>query len=135
MTPRIRFSLLAAAALLLPQACGGNRAPIDRARPALVLDVSPAPPRMGEATLGFGLSDEQRRPIAGARVRIEGTMSHAGMKPEFADATEVAPGRYEARLEFTMGGDWILLVDATTADGREHRWREDVRVSSRADED
>ena len=54
------------------------------------------------------------------------------MVPEFADATEVAPGTYEARFEFTMGGDWILLLDATTTDGAKHHWEEDVpNVSSK----
>jgi hypothetical protein len=40
------------------------------------------------------------------------------MQPVFAAAREVGPGRYEARLDLTMAGDWILLIDATLADGR-----------------
>jgi hypothetical protein len=46
-------------------------------------------------------------------------MSHAGMAPVFAQATEAEPGHYEAPIEFTMGGDWFILVKATLPDGRQ----------------
>ena len=45
-------------------------------------------------------------------------MNHAGMVPVFADARETAPGRYEATLNFTMAGDWFILVQARLPDGR-----------------
>lgn len=45
-------------------------------------------------------------------------MSHSGMRPVFGEATEVGPGRYEALVEFTMGGDWIILIHITLSDGR-----------------
>jgi hypothetical protein len=57
-------------------------------------------------------------PVEGAAVRLEANMSHPGMKPVLAAAREVAPGRYEAALEFTMAGDWYLLLDARLPDGR-----------------
>ncbi len=57
-------------------------------------------------------------PISGARVRIEGDMSHPGMQPIFGNAVESAPGKYEAPLTFTMPGDWYLEVRATLSDGR-----------------
>jgi hypothetical protein len=40
------------------------------------------------------------------------------MKPVFATAREVAPGRYEAPVELTMAGDWVISVDARLRDGR-----------------
>jgi hypothetical protein len=40
------------------------------------------------------------------------------MRPVFGEATEVGPGRYEALVEFTMGGDWIILIHITLSDGR-----------------
>ena len=64
--------------------------------------------------------------VSGARVRIEGNMSHPGMQPVFDVAREVAPGRYEAKLELTMAGDWIVLVDATLPDGRTVHRRMDL---------
>lgn len=46
-------------------------------------------------------------------------MSHAGMKPVFGTGREVQPGIYEAPLEFTMGGDWYVIVSARLPDGRQ----------------
>jgi hypothetical protein len=40
------------------------------------------------------------------------------MVPVVAQAREVSPGHYEADLEFTMGGDWFILVRADLPDGR-----------------
>jgi hypothetical protein len=44
-------------------------------------------------------------------------MSHAGMSPVFADSLEVAPGDYRANMEFTMAGDWVIVVHLTLRDG------------------
>lgn len=48
--------------------------------------------------------------MTGARLRLEGLMSHPGMAPVTAAVTEHGNGEYEAPLQFTMAGDWILLV-------------------------
>jgi hypothetical protein len=58
------------------------------------------------------------RPLAGARVGLEGNMSHAGMRPVFATARETTPGTYAAEIELTMAGDWFILLDIQLADGR-----------------
>lgn len=80
--------------------------------------IEPQPPQLGTATLTVALTDAGGQPLAGAAVELEGNMSHAGMVPVFATATEVAPGQYRADLEFTMGGDWFILVRADLPDGR-----------------
>jgi hypothetical protein len=81
--------------------------------------VAPDPPATGHATFSLTLTDTAaRRPVAGAAVRLEGNMSHPGMKPVFGTAREVAPGRYEAPLDLTMAGDWYVLVEARLRDGR-----------------
>lgn len=85
----------------------------------LDLAVAPNPPAVGPAMLTLDLSDANNQPITGAAIDLEGNMSHAGMTPVFAEATEVEPGRYEAPLEFTMGGDWFIVVLATLPDGRQ----------------
>jgi hypothetical protein len=82
------------------------------------LAVSPDPPVVGPATVTVTLRDADGEPIDGAEMKLEGTMTHAGMVPVFADAIETEPGQYEASLEFTMGGDWIIIVRATLPDGR-----------------
>jgi hypothetical protein len=78
----------------------------------------PSPPRVGATAVEVVLRDAARAPVRADRVRIEGNMNHAGMVPEIADASEVEPGRHRAVIEFTMGGDWFVIVDAALADGR-----------------
>lgn len=84
------------------------------------LTVAPDPPVVGTATVTVTLRDATDQPVTGATVDLEGTMTHAGMKSSLATATEQAgeAGVYTAPLEFTMGGDWIIIVRAKLADGR-----------------
>ena len=102
-------------ALALVGGCAGSSDP----GPDVTLDltVSPSPPRVGPSTLIVTMNDAAGEPVSGARMELEGTMTHPGMKPEFADAVEVAPGTYQADMTFTMGGDWIIIVRCTLVDG------------------
>lgn len=63
------------------------------------------------------LTDEHEGPVTGATVKIEGNMSHPGMQPVFADATEVGGGQYRAPFAFGMAGDWVLTVTAVSPSG------------------
>jgi hypothetical protein len=81
-------------------------------------EVKPQPPKVGPATITLNLSDAAGKALAGARVKLEGNMSHPGMNPVFAEAREIEAGRYQASIEFTMGGDWIVLVRANLPDGQ-----------------
>lgn len=54
-------------------------------------------------------------------------MSHAGMRPVFAEAKETGSGRYEASLELTMGGDWIVLINLTLPDGRKGQRKVEIK--------
>src|SRR5262245_27044359 len=85
------------------------------------LRVEPDPPRVGKAKLALTLEDADGKPVEGAKLKLEGNMAHAGMKPVFAEAKEEKAGRYSADLEFTMGGDWFILIDGKLADGRSFR--------------
>jgi len=85
---------------------------------AVTWQVAPDPPRIGQTTVTVALADSLRRPIREARVTLKGTMTHPGMAPVLAETHEVAPGRYQATLDLTMGGDWVLLLQATLPDGR-----------------
>jgi hypothetical protein len=102
--------------ILVLAGCRGEGEDLDGV--VVKLEVAPDPPHAGPATVTVTLSDADGRSIDGAAVKLEGNMNHAGMVPVMAEATEVSPGRYEASLEFTMGGDWFILVQATLADGR-----------------
>ena len=109
---------------------GAGCQPPARTAPEIELDwsVKPDPPRVGPATVSLALTDAKTgQPVRGAEVRLEGNMSHPGMKPVFGAARETGPGRYEAPIEFTMGGDWVILVDATLRDGRALQRQVDVR--------
>ncbi len=90
------------------------------------LAIAPAPPQIGPARVTVMLAGADGQPITGARVELEAHMSHAGMVPVFVQAPEVAPGRYEESLEFTMGGDWFIVVHADLPDGRALERKVDV---------
>lgn len=82
------------------------------------LQIDPDPPHVGPADVVLTLNDAAGEPVAGADIQLEGNMNHAGMQPVFADLEETEPGRYAGSLNFTMGGDWFILVTGTLADGR-----------------
>lgn len=48
--------------------------------------------------------------MAGAKLRLEGHMSHPGMTPVTTTVLERKPGEYEAQMKFTMAGDWVLVL-------------------------
>src|SRR5688572_9426419 len=52
--------------------------------------VTPDPPKKGPATVTLKLADSAGKPIVGARVNLEGNMSHPGMRPVFGEASEVS---------------------------------------------
>jgi hypothetical protein len=132
MSPASRRCFTAFGALVL---CAGlflagcRRGQQEGARGGVTVEceVTPRPPKVGAARVSLRVSDEAGRPVSGARVRLEGNMSHAGMRPVFAEAAESEPGRYESALEFTMGGDWVVLVRLTLTDGRKIERRFDVK--------
>jgi hypothetical protein len=89
--------------------------------------VVPAPPAVGAATLTLRLLDRSGKPIRGAKLEVEAHMSHPGMAPVVVQVTERSAGLYEAPLQFTMPGDWIVLVSGSLAGGEAVRHRIDVR--------
>lgn len=110
--------------LLLLAGCG--RGSKDLPDVDVALEIEPSPPQLGLASIMVALHDANGLPISGAQVELEGNMNHAGMVPVFAEASEVAPGRYRAGMEFTMGGDWFILVRADLPDGRSMERKVDV---------
>jgi hypothetical protein len=80
-------------------------------------EVLPQPARVGPASVGVKLSGVDKRPVTGARIELEGDTSHPGMAPVFGEARETEPGYYRGRLEFSMAGDWVVLLHVTLANG------------------
>src|SRR5215213_6980329 len=79
-------------------------------------EIAPQPPRVGQVTITLRVTDASGRPLTGARIKLEGNMSQAGMVPVFADVTEVEQGRYRANMELSMAGDWLVLAHLTLPD-------------------
>jgi hypothetical protein len=89
-------------------------------------EIEPKPVRMGLATIDLSMMD-QATPVGGAGVQLEANMSHPGMAPVFSDAKEIAPGQYRSRIEFTMAGDWYILVHIKLATGETLERQIDVK--------
>jgi hypothetical protein len=81
-------------------------------------EITPLPARVGPARITLRLVDAQAKAVTGARITIEGNMSHAGMGPVFSKAKELEPGRYQSDLEFSMAGDWVIMVHSTLSNGQ-----------------
>ena len=74
-------------------------------------DLEPVPPVAGAPGIArLTVRDAAKQPITGATLRLEGHMSHPGMAPVLSAMAEREPGSYEAPIQFTMAGDWILVV-------------------------
>jgi hypothetical protein len=123
--PRVACLSLALLTATLPGGACGRRSQADSTL-NLTLTLRPAEPVVGPAVLTVTLRDRAGAPLQGATVRLEGHMSHAGMAPVLADATQRAPGVYEVPFAFTMQGDWVLLVSAALPDGTRVERRIDV---------
>lgn len=79
-------------------------------QPNIEVKFTPSPPMTGKAEIALSVSDSSGHPLAVANIQVEGNMNHAGMRPSFATIRELAPGSYAGTMEFTMGGDWFLLI-------------------------
>jgi hypothetical protein len=123
---RIALFVLAGMVLASGLATGCQRRALTAPDVTLSAELAPRPPRVGPATITVQVRGIGGAPLAGAVVRVEADMAHPGMAPVFGDAREVQPGKYQAPLEFTMGGDWFATVTVTLADGRKLERQIDV---------
>jgi hypothetical protein len=115
------------ATLPLLVAIGCRRPANDEGGISVEESIAPQPVRAGTETISFRLTNGAHQPVAGAHVRVEGDMIHPGMAPVFTDAVEVSPGNYQAPLNFTMGGDWVVLFHIALSDGRKVERQMDVK--------
>lgn len=75
------------------------------------------PPGIGTYTMNIRLFDENNNPVNDAQIAIKADMTHAGMIPILANATDGDKGLYKVPIEWTMGGDWVIIIQATLPDG------------------
>lgn len=115
-----RFRFLNPLVLVLAAVCltGCQEPKLDHAAGVLVQhEIQPSPAHTGPATVRASLTDPAGAPLTGARVNMEANMSHAGMAPLFFEAKETTPGSFSGTLNFSMPGDWTILLHITLADG------------------
>jgi hypothetical protein len=100
--------------------------------PGYVLDliVQPSPAVVGHAHLELELTDPEDQPVQGASIAVRGDMTHPGMTPVLAEATELGGGRYTIALEWTMAGDWIVTFEVELPDGTIFERSVELNVSS-----
>jgi hypothetical protein len=122
---RVGIFLVVLASVFLGAGC--HRAPEPVRRFAIEHEITPEPVRVGLVTVTFTLTDAGSQTVPGARLTLEADMSHAGMSPVFADAKEIAPGRYQAQLELGMAGDWVILLHGSLPGGLKLEEQFDVR--------
>jgi len=102
------------------------------ANASLMIDmqVEPDPAAVGEAVLSVTVTDAAGQPVTDAAISARGDMSHAGMAPVLAAATENDGGVYRIPFTWTMGGDWFVEITVTRPDGSTVSQRFDLTVQS-----
>lgn len=105
---------------------GCQRAEQPAVKAEIQVEIEPSPPKVGQADLAIKLTDGAGQPLSVGALEVEGNMNHAGMKPVFTTLREAKPGQYVGTIEFTMGGDWFLLLTGQLADGRQIDEKVDV---------
>lgn len=115
--------------------CRGE-GPVDDLPVHVEVSLAPTPPIVGPVRLVLSLTDDEGAPAEAAEVRVEGIMSHAGMVPVRETAGREGEGRWVIPdFDFTMGGDWLLIVEVELPDGRVATREREVTVVSRSDPD
>ncbi len=136
-----KTSILTAALIvvLLLTGCGGRESQQEQQSAddaGVTIDLAyPDPLTVGEMTLMITLTDADGNPINDATLAIRGDMNHAGMQPVLRDAEAGEEGVYEVPFEWTMGGDWIVTIAVTLADGTEVSETFDLSVETAGEMD
>ena len=128
MRPRHRRWLLAVTSCVAALLLAGCRTESSQdSEVTVACTITPQPPRVGNATVTVNLSDRTAKPVTGAWIKLEADMSHPGMAPVLAQAGESAPGSYVGHLQFSMAGDWVILVQGALANGQKIDRQVDVK--------
>jgi hypothetical protein len=99
---------------------------VESAAVSIEHEITPQPIQVGISRIGLKLTSPNGDPVSGARIQVEATMAHPGMRPVFNEAHEAGVGKYESSVEFMMAGDWVVLLHITLPDGRRLERRFDV---------
>jgi hypothetical protein len=134
--PQRRFTgLVLGAGLLLaasiPGGCTRQPPAEDTSTVLLTARLVPPQPTVGRATLTVNLSGATAATLGRATVQVVGHMTHPGMTPVVAAVTPRGPDLYDAALDFTMPGDWLVIATVRLHDGRRLESTVPVRVQPR----
>lgn len=134
---RIVFSMFVILSLFLLAACRESAQPTPTQEsltptPEIEIEmaVEPSPAATGDAVLVVTLHSPDGTPIANANVAARGDMNHAGMVPVFGQTSENTNGVYRIPFEWTMGGDWVVTLTVTLADGLQVERSYEMAISS-----
>ncbi len=86
------------------------------------------PAVVGESSVTITLADVDGQPVNDALVEVVGTMAHAGMMPVSGKGVPGENGQYVVPLQWTMVGDWMVIVTVTLPDGSQHTQQFDQEV-------
>lgn len=118
-------------AALLSGTCTRQPPAEDTAGVLVTTRLIPTQPAVGPATLTISLSGATADTLGRAAVQVVGHMTHPGMTPVVATVTARGPDVYDAAMDFTMPGDWMLIVTVRLHDGRRLESRVPVKVQPR----
>jgi hypothetical protein len=80
--------------------------------------IAPDHPSVGDrARVRLTLRTRAQAPVSGARLRLEAQMTHPGMPAMVVPMTEPSAGVYDAVVQFSMRGNWVLVASGELADG------------------
>lgn len=128
----MRKLIFIGAFLVLPillAACGGAATPAadSSAGPVTIkLETRPAPASAGDAELIFTITDASGRPVEGAAVDVSADhtdMTGMGMN---GSATDQGFGKYAINANFSMSGNWKLIVYVRNRQGLDYK--EDIEI-------
>jgi hypothetical protein len=126
--PATAWLLLAAS---ITGGCTRQPAAEDTAGVLVTTRLRPPQPTVGPATLTIALSGATAATLGRADVRVVGHMTHPGMTPVVGTVTPRGPDEYDAAVDFTMAGDWLLIATVRLQDGRRLESRVPVKVQPR----
>ena len=132
--PQHRLAGVAATLLLaasMAGACARQPAAEDTSGVLVTARLVPPQPSVGPAILTVNLSGATAATLARATVQVVGHMTHPGMTPAVATVTARGPDVYDAAVDFTMPGDWVLVATVRLHDGRRLEARVPVTVLPR----
>lgn len=124
-SPQIVFTFVLALVALTVVSCreSAQATPTPDANAASIqinVAYDPDPPTPGDGTIVVTVTQGDGTPYTDAQmVAVRGDMTHAGMRPENGSAEDGENGVYRVPFNWSMGGDWILTVTVTLADGAE----------------